>query len=70
MDMVTVPKRVVDLLAQVQKYGAIARASELQEVYRLIVAHSESNGSATCCAHGIHFDNACGACIPPRGTKC
>lgn len=20
------------------------------------------------CPHGIHMDNACGACIPPRGT--
>lgn len=23
----------------------------------------------TCCPHGIHWDNACGACIPPRGTR-
>jgi hypothetical protein len=22
-----------------------------------------------CCPHGIHWDNACGACTPPRGTK-
>lgn len=22
------------------------------------------------CPHGIHWDNACGACIPPRGTRC
>ena len=21
------------------------------------------------CEHGIHRDNACGACVPPRGTK-
>jgi len=21
------------------------------------------------CPHGIHYDNACGACIPPRGTR-
>jgi hypothetical protein len=21
------------------------------------------------CEHGIHNDNACGSCIPPRGTK-
>lgn len=20
------------------------------------------------CPHGIHYDNACGACVPPRGT--
>jgi hypothetical protein len=20
------------------------------------------------CRHGIHMDNACGACVPPRGT--
>lgn len=40
MDMVTVPKRIVDLLTQIQKYGTIARASELQEVYRLIAAHN------------------------------
>jgi hypothetical protein len=22
-----------------------------------------------CCPHDIHYDNACGACVPPRGTK-
>lgn len=22
-----------------------------------------------CCPHGIHWDNACGACVPPRGTS-
>lgn len=22
------------------------------------------------CQHGIHWDNACGACEPSRGTKC
>ena len=22
-----------------------------------------------CCVHGIHMMNACGRCIPPRGTK-
>lgn len=40
MDMMTVPKRIVDLLTQIQKDGVIQRASELQEVYRLIAAHS------------------------------
>lgn len=25
--------------------------------------------SRSCCPHGIHWDNACGACIPPRGTS-
>jgi len=22
-----------------------------------------------CCIHGIHMMNACGKCVPPRGTK-
>lgn len=26
-------------------------------------------GRSGCCPHGIHYDNACGSCIPPRGTK-
>lgn len=26
------------------------------------------NSGTKVCPHGIHFDNACGACIPPRGT--
>lgn len=51
MDMVTVPKRIVDLLTQIQKYGTIARASELQEVYRLIAAHNAgANGGKKSCA--------------------
>jgi hypothetical protein len=39
--MVAVPKRAVDLLAQVRKDGIGHRASELQEVYRLLFAKGE-----------------------------
>jgi len=27
------------------------------------------NSPDNICDHGIHWDNACGACVPPRGTK-
>lgn len=27
------------------------------------------NSAGRVCAHGIHMDNACGACVPPRGTR-
>ena len=40
MDTVQFPKRAVDLLALIQKDGVIQRASELQEVYRLLAAHN------------------------------
>jgi hypothetical protein len=29
----------------------------------------EAAMSEVCCKHGIHMENACGECIPPRGTK-
>lgn len=29
----------------------------------------EGGDNDGCCAHGIHQDNACGACVPPRGTR-
>ncbi|MWA16540.1 hypothetical protein [Burkholderia pseudomallei] len=37
-DYVRVPARVVELLASINRDGVIKRASELQEVYRLINA--------------------------------
>jgi hypothetical protein len=42
------------------------------EFARAIIAQAraewETEDSRNCCAHGIHWDNACGACSPPRGT--
>jgi hypothetical protein len=36
---------------------------------RLLADHNASGAGADCvCQHGIHMDNACGACVPPRGT--
>lgn len=36
---------------------------------RATPASTTSEPAPDCCKHGIHLDNACGACVPPRGTS-
>ena len=39
---------------------------------RLVLIHNTRPSARflfdCCCSHGIHVMNACGACVPPRGT--
>ena len=42
-----------------------AQAPVVQKWYRPICLKC---GPAGVCPHGIHMNNACGACVPPRGT--
>ncbi|MBU9236710.1 hypothetical protein KTD19_30545, partial [Burkholderia multivorans] len=45
-DTVLVPKRVVELLRIINRDGIIKRASELQEVYRLVDAARAQGGES------------------------
>ena len=56
------PHRLVyDLIAAVRYYALAGRLAAPQP-------QPAGVPPASICPHGIHMNNACGACIPPRGT--
>ncbi|MBU9164238.1 hypothetical protein [Burkholderia multivorans] len=68
-DTVLVPKRVVELLRIINRDGIIKRASELQEVYRLVDASRAQGGekfrycSVCCCKRWFTDAGDCVVCI-------
>lgn len=52
--------------AEYWKANHLAGNAEIERLKKLLEAKV---GGKRVCPHGIHMDNACGACIPPRGTK-
>lgn len=43
-------------------------SKEAERAFDLLLSDTTASGDPNVCPHGIHYDNACGACVPPRGT--
>ena len=79
-NLTTVGKKL-DELAAFKQYGAKLLRKYSKHTEDCAIERNTNNdctcgladelegGNSDVCAHGIHHDNACGACVPPRGTR-